>query len=829
VFEDVHWADATSRELLDYLARSVRHERLALVLTARIDDPAFEESRGFLVELERLPNATGVVLPRLSPEEVGVQVRNLRGGAPEEAVDLDRISKFSGGVPFLVEELVAAVGVDVGDVAERLLGHRISGLPIAARGVVESAALALGTAEVTDLAAASPLPDDVFDQGFAAALASGVLVRHGPVVEFRHALLREATLARILPHTDQELHHLWAEVLSRKPAELAVATAVVHHRIGADESDLALAACLRAAELAKQVSAYPEQVRMLRRAIELWPRVAGAERRTGTDLAALWTEAAEAAHWGLARPEETLALVRRARDALPPDAPARTGWLDIIQYWSTRHARQHTPAEQVLSAAEAIPAVPATRQRAQACETAASALIHTGRPQDAQRFVADALDAARGLGDRVLEAAALSQRARVASSLGHHRDAVDAAAESVRLADATGDLRMRESSRSSLATVSWAAGDDPGSARTYREVVDLLGGDRPGPLPADWGLACANLAEAMVALGEWDGAERVLQRVLGADTLPPWTRGAAERVALHLALWRGKPSDWFDWDVPVGLARVTLEDVDLQDLVNSAYTWADVCSQHHRLAEARALVRAVMAEDRARLFTGGLFPVLAVAARTEADAARTGQPDPDPDQGRWIADRAAQLLALTPPRNARDMAYATQISADLTGVTGDDSSAMWLAVVRAWRSTALPHPLGWALTRLAEASAAAGLRAQARDALGEAIGIGERLGAGPLVDAALVVARRENVRLTSSVSDSPSPLGLTARELDVLRLLAEGASNGAIGKRLFISPKTVSVHVSHILDKLGVRSRGAAAAIAHRHGLVGAEAADQPK
>jgi DNA-binding NarL/FixJ family response regulator len=57
---------------------------------------------------------------------------------------------------------------------------------------------------------------------------------------------------------------------------------------------------------------------------------------------------------------------------------------------------------------------------------------------------------------------------------------------------------------------------------------------------------------------------------------------------------------------------------------------------------------------------------------------------------------------------------------------------------------------------------------------------------------------------------------LTRRELDVLRLVADGLSNGQIGARLYISTKTVSVHVSNILAKLGVSSRTEAAAVAHR-------------
>jgi DNA-binding CsgD family transcriptional regulator len=64
------------------------------------------------------------------------------------------------------------------------------------------------------------------------------------------------------------------------------------------------------------------------------------------------------------------------------------------------------------------------------------------------------------------------------------------------------------------------------------------------------------------------------------------------------------------------------------------------------------------------------------------------------------------------------------------------------------------------------------------------------------------------------------PGGLTAREVEVLRLVAEGRSNSQVGKELVISTKTASVHVSNIIAKLGVTSRGEAAAWAHAHGVI---------
>jgi DNA-binding NarL/FixJ family response regulator len=170
-----------------------------------------------------------------------------------------------------------------------------------------------------------------------------------------------------------------------------------------------------------------------------------------------------------------------------------------------------------------------------------------------------------------------------------------------------------------------------------------------------------------------------------------------------------------------------------------------------------------------------------------------------------------------------EVAYTSQIRADLARRRGEDSAKMWSGVVDRWRETGLTFRLGWALVRLGEARASAAQSAQARQALDEAVNIGTELGARPLLETAQAVGRRAHLRLASSMrgsTDASETMGLTTRELEVLRLVAQGASNGRIAEQLFISPKTASVHVSHILEKFGVSTRGEAAAVAHRRGLV---------
>ena len=107
------------------------------------------------------------------------------------------------------------------------------------------------------------------------------------------------------------------------------------------------------------------------------------------------------------------------------------------------------------------------------------------------------------------------------------------------------------------------------------------------------------------------------------------------------------------------------------------------------------------------------------------------------------------------------------------------------------------------------------------EALAAGRAIAGRLGAQPLLHEIDELARRTRVGRPDAAPAADQVAGLTAREVDVLRLLTEGLTNREIGEALFMSPKTASVHVSRILAKLGVKTRTEAARIAHQLGVVG--------
>jgi DNA-binding NarL/FixJ family response regulator len=156
----------------------------------------------------------------------------------------------------------------------------------------------------------------------------------------------------------------------------------------------------------------------------------------------------------------------------------------------------------------------------------------------------------------------------------------------------------------------------------------------------------------------------------------------------------------------------------------------------------------------------------------------------------------------------------------LAAARRDDADA-WAVAAAAWRDLGQPYALAETLVHAARSALAAQQRSAAAELVMEAASIAERLGAVPLQGEVRQLATR--ARITTDRIRRERPAGLTAREMEVLGLLAAGLSNRQIGEHLFISAKTAGVHVSNILAKLTVTTRLEAAAWAHRNQLFAVE------
>jgi DNA-binding CsgD family transcriptional regulator len=252
----------------------------------------------------------------------------------------------------------------------------------------------------------------------------------------------------------------------------------------------------------------------------------------------------------------------------------------------------------------------------------------------------------------------------------------------------------------------------------------------------------------------------------------------------------------------------------------------------HRII-AQALARDDLgAEPRYR------WVVLWVAARVEADLALAAHdegravPDDVVPQSNAVHSEAGSLDAHT----ATDRAYRALALAEHARLRREGESAAWGEAAERCRATRDPVPLAYAQFRYAEALHGDGDHAAAAAAAGEALNLARAAGAAPLQADVEALIKRARLHVADPANgaapgaavtagaqpDALERLGLTAREGEVLRLVADGRSNSQIAEALFISRKTASVHVSNILAKLGVSSRVEAAALAHRRGIVDA-------
>ena len=358
----------------------------------------------------------------------------------------------------------------------------------------------------------------------------------------------------------------------------------------------------------------------------------------------------------------------------------------------------------------------------------------------------------------------------------------------------------------------------------------------------DYGLArsqgtflAINVAEPLVSLGRWDEATEVIEHALA---LSPYQhiRAALQQLAAEVALRRGDLAGAAESAAAAwtALGALGAGDCGSDGPYSGQYRIPLVrLNLELSLAEGKPADALAVADTAGHLDLADdpryAWPLLASAARTVTSLARAGRGDGA------LAARAADLLArlntlagqlsvLGPVQRAGRLAFRSEaLRAQAAGEAGQaapDMLAAFDAAVAAWERVGQPYPRAVALLGGAEAALAGGDRDGAARRLRRAADLADRLSARPLADEIGALARSARIRLDgdrAGLSTVPAaPLGLTAREFEVLRLVADGRSNPEIAARLFISAKTASVHVSNILAKVGVASRGEAAATAHR-------------
>jgi DNA-binding CsgD family transcriptional regulator len=821
VIEDIHWADRSSRDLLAFLARTLRGSRIVLVASYRSDELHRRHPlRPLLAELVRIPDLARIDLPPFSRAELTQYLEALVGGeVPTEAVD--RILARSEGNAFFAEELVAAGAVRSEvmlpeALADVLLG-RIEALPELAREVLKVASAAGRGVGHQLLVAAAGRPEVELEDGLREAIGAQILVMDpgSESYRFRHALLQEVVYADLLPGERSRLHATYARLL----ADHGPAAELAHHCLAGHDLPGALAALVRAAAEARAVFAPTEALAHLTEAIELWDRVPDPESVAGIDLVELDLRAAEAA----SDSGEFRRAASLARDAVAGAEGLRAA--RAYERLASHLLQADAPRDEWLGAArravELVPPEPATALRARVTAVLARALQADRQYEEARRWCDEALAVARAAGSANEEAHALITLAilelrhdNVPVARGLLRDARERAA-------ATGDAWLEVRARCNLGTLELDVGDLETASRVLDGAAALA--TRTGLSWSEYGVL-ARLQRCYVqwVTGAWDDAER-----LAAELDDRWLAvPSLSAVTMYVAVARGSER------APMVLERLLrARHGDGWASYMSVGCGIDLATWRGELDRAREYLRMVLAElDKAdeRWELSSIWPAtLGLAA--EADRAERARAAGDDElacetvqAGKAMLQRIEgvrkSVRSLGRQVGPEALAWLARAEAESSRLEGGSDPALWEASVDAF---GYGHVYEQARSRwrLAEALLGAGRREEAERAAAEAHETAVRLGAEPLRAEVEALARRGRLAIGLKAETGDGATGLTPREREVLRLVAAGRSNRQIADSLFISAKTASVHVSNILAKLGVHTRVEAAATAHRLGL----------
>jgi DNA-binding CsgD family transcriptional regulator len=844
VFEDLHWSDAATRDLVAFLTRNLRAAPVMLVATYRTDDLHRKHPlRPLLAGLEKGP-ADLIVLGGLSRAEVAELAQAIQDGAAR-IEDAAAILARTDGNPFFVEELLTVAAGDPSlpvSLRDTVL-TRVERLDDATLAVLRPAAL-LGRQVLEPLLAAitGRSPESI-ETALREAVAHQILsVDASSGCRFRHDLVREAILEDMLPGERSRLHRAAATAIEADPqlvgSERERWAHLANHWHAAHDTTRAFAASVRAGELVAPVSP-AEATDYYELALELWDQVDRAEDSAGCPRDALLLRAAEVAYLS-ARPQRAVALTEAAvgiltdrRDDKGPEGRA----LALVTLGRYRWTAGDRPGsiDAFEEAETSLADRPPSEAKAETSAYMASHLMLQSLDRKAVDHADRAIEMARTLGARRVEGDALNTKGVARATLGHLEE---------------GEALLRAS-----AAIAVEIGHHSDLIRAQTNLTYLQSfSDHPevGVIEAGCGLDVVrdhgtmlmqgvgiteDLGECLVRLGRWDEVETLLadfpyhdlsyttscnmaaplfavclrrgQLDQAAVVLAPaWTRaepfddtllGANTRVmAAHLATAEGRFDD---------ARRLVSEALEMCGRTDDAWYTARACwaGMAAELAEMETLVRG---RDKALGRARGTGDSLVQRARslvavTEADG------------GRLAAEPAA---------------FVAMVEAGNSDLANTPDPEAWSGAASRWEECKDSY---WtARCRLGEADAllrGRGDRDRAAAALARVLTTAEALQATPLSVAARSLARlarldvsgQGNGTTPTGDEDRSDPLahaGLTPREVDVLQLVVRGHTNRQIAEDLYISDKTASVHVTNVMRKLQVDSRFAAADLARRVG-----------
>ena len=811
IFEDLHWADEMSLEVIGELARHGADRPLLLVAGYRADEfPAGTIHREWRARILSQRHAEEARLRPLTLEETATATTLILGGelpAPRDVVEA--VHDRTNGIPLHIEELLAALPDDARSDGARIreasvpdtIGDavlaRVARLSDDARTLARAGAV-VGRCFTPDVIAGivdrpfaelEPAIDELID---AAILRPFDYIDKG-YYDFRHQLLRDAIYETVPPTLLRRFHAQVAEFTMSLEASSIVHASRHYERAGLRPQ--AFRAALTAATEASRISARHEAFELYQRAADNMPADLPVK-----DRAELYDRFCDAAA-AIERNVEAVDAAKRARElyleaGMPLEAAGALIGMSVMV------ARDGSPvsnvddfAQQALAEIEALPASP-DRDRL-------LAYVIGVRANDrllSSDFVgarADAL-AARGIAEAVGDAEAVLESdltlARIDIVDGQFDTGIRNGLEAARSARDAGYESVGVTGYRNIAIMA-ARVLDPAAARVaigeglrYADAIEQS--------------HCRQMMASTSALlewsvGHWDEADRMSRQELVERGCRRGVIGCVDVIGL-VAMGRGHLKEarrWFEDSLEIahtfgeiqfiltpewGLAEVEL-------LEGHPHAAADRCRRSLDLATATG--------ERALL-----IPFVVTGVRAHLAAHR-------PDEAeRWLADISTALsgwddVAKPALDHARGLIRMATGSLSAAREALEAAARSWSERGRSWEST-------WARLDLVQSLMRSNRYGEAAPMLDEIRGVANDLGSSPILARADELTRLGRGRGTLEEPWRP----LTAREFEVARLIAEGMTNAEIADRLEIAPKTASAHVEHILAKLSVTRRAEIAA-----------------
>ncbi|HWI97283.1 MAG TPA: AAA family ATPase [Solirubrobacterales bacterium] len=813
--DDLQWSDETTLELLAALAPPLAEMRVLVIAAYRSDGlPRDHRLRWLRNELRRDGRLDELALEPLGREDVAELLAALLNEPPSRALT-NTVHDRTMGSPFFIEELVAALSLRDSLVKGRH-GLELANNELPVPDTIREAVL-VGTSELSppahEAAEVAAVMGRQFDlrlaveyapePGLAELIETGLLEETEPGrAAFRHALAQEALYAEVPWTRRRELHANLAEAGEATGASgLEVAT----HWLGAGNASRAREAFVRAARESEELRAHRDAARAARRALELW-----SEDEDGAPR------------------EETLERLGRCAELAGELADAAKAWREL----AASHDRggdssAYAKAQRRLAAVQDL-----TGERDSAFASrrlAAEAFAAAGRPADAAS-----------------EHLAMADHRRWRASYG---EAIELSALAIEEADAAGrvDLRARALGLRGVAQAKGGKFED--GLASVRAGLGLALDEDLTPVAAE---LYQRLSLVLYDGADYRQAEEALDTALGLCRTGgnAGTEIACVTCLIYVLRERG------EWQRAEEMGRELIDSGTAvwvaEGLLGAIHAFRGKLTPARRMLTASRAVSSSVRHYNMFIDSTTSLAIVAAAEGLDDEVGRycrellsRWEESQDHHYAVWGMRWAASWFARRGDRGGANacaealgtmaseaghgdaLAALAQAIGELALLEGDEAAAAehLSRAVELHRALAIPHERAQVELRAGVALAAAGQREEALERLCDAYRNATKLGARPIAAEAAreVAGMGESVaqRLGSRAATAADEVKLTRRELEVLRHVSVGRTNREIAEELFISPRTVDMHVRNLLGKLECRSRVEASHRAGELGLLG--------